>query len=273
MKLSARRVLLYVVLAVAAAAVLLPFFWIAVSSLKTDNTVFTIPPQWWPDAPQWQNYERIWAASDILTWFKNSAVLAVLVTFLQVLTGSFAAYGFAKGRFPGRNALFLTYVATIAVPWPAYMIPQFIMLSEVGMTNTLWSIVALQAFGAFGVFLMKQYYETIPDELVEAARIDGLSEYGIYARIVLPLSVPALASLGLISFVTAWNDYLGPLIYLRDREVWTIQIGLDKFVDQYQAQFSLVMTGAVLAIVPIVVLFLIGQRHFVQGIASTGLKG
>jgi multiple sugar transport system permease protein len=131
----------------------------------------------------------------------------------------------------------------------------------------------LQAFGAFGVFLMKQYYETIPDELIEAARIDGLSEYGIYARIVLPLSVPALASLGLISFVTAWNDYLGPLIYLRDREVWTIQIGLDKFVDQYQAQFSLVMTGAVLAIVPIVAVFLVGQRHFVQGIASTGLKG
>jgi multiple sugar transport system permease protein len=152
--LSARRFLLYVVLALAAAAVLLPFFWIVVSSLKTDNTVFTIPPRWWPDAPQWQNYARIWAASDILTWFRNSTVLAALVTFLQVLTGSFAAYGFAKGRFPGRDALFLAYVATIAVPWPAYMIPQFIMLSQVGMTNTLWSIVALQAFGTFGVFLM-----------------------------------------------------------------------------------------------------------------------
>lgn len=273
MRFSASKVVLYVVLAVVTAAVLLPFFWIAVSSLKTDNTVFTVPPKWWPDSPQWHNYVRIWSVSDILTWFKNTAFLAVVVTFLQLLTGSFAAYGFAKGRFPGRNALFLAYVATIAVPWPAYMIPQFIMLSEVGLTNTLWAIVALQAFGAFGVFLMKQYYETIPDELVEAARIDGLSEYGIYARIVLPLSKPALVSLGLIAFVTAWNDYLGPLIYLRDRDVWTIQIGLDKFVDEYQAQFSLVMTGAVLAIVPIVAVFLVGQRQFVQGIASTGLKG
>ena len=133
-------------------------------------------------------------------------------------------------RFPGRDVLFLVYIGTIAVPWQSYMIPQFIMLSKLKLTNTLWAIILLQAFGAFGVFLMKQFYETIPEELCEAARIDGLSEYGIWARIMLPLSVPALASLTLLTFVNTWNDYLGPLLYLRSPELWTIQLGLKNFI-------------------------------------------
>ncbi|MFE2757545.1 carbohydrate ABC transporter permease [Actinosynnema sp. NPDC059335] len=270
---AAGRVVGYAVLALAAAGLLLPFFWMVSSSLKTDNAVFAIPVRWFPDSPQWSNYLEIWRVSDLVVWLKNTVFLSFVVTVLQLFTGSFAAYGFAKARFPGRDLLFLLYIGTIAVPWQAYMIPQFIMMSEVGLTNTLWSIVALQAFGAFGVFLMRQYYATIPDELCEAARVDGLSEYGIYFRIMLPLSVPALAGLALLTFVTTWNDYLGPLIYLRDPDLWTIQLGLKSFVSEYNAEHALIMTGSVLSVLPIAVVFLLGQRYFVQGIATSGMKG
>ncbi|QOR70992.1 carbohydrate ABC transporter permease [Ruania alkalisoli] len=269
----AARIALYVAMIIAAAAIMLPFFWMVTSSLKTNNQVFSVPIQWLPDPVVWRNYLDIWAKADMLTWVKNTLILSVSVTFLQVLTGSFAAYGFSKLRFPGRDVLFLTYVATIAVPWQAYMIPQFIMLSKVGLSNTLWSILALQTFSAFGVFLMKQYYESIPEELSEAARIDGLSEYSIWRKIVLPLSGPAVATLTLLTFVNTWNDYLGPLIYLRDRDIWTIQIGLKSFVSQYNAEYALIMTGSVISVLPIALIFMLGQRYFVQGIATAGLKG
>lgn len=209
----------------------------------------------------------------MLLYLRNSAFLAIAITFLQVLTGSFAAYGFAKVRFPGRDALFVAYIATIAVPWQAYMVPQYIMLQKAELTNTFWSIIMLQAFGAFGVFLMRQYYRSIPDELCEAARIDGLSEYGIYWRIMLPLSKPALASLALLTFVNTWNDYMGPFIYLTSNELWTVQLGLRSFVGQYDADYAMMMTGAVLSILPVVVIFLFGQRYFIRGIATSGLKG
>jgi multiple sugar transport system permease protein len=267
------RVLGYVVLVVAAAGILLPFAWMVISSLKTNNQVFTVPVQWIPDPVVWQNYVDIWAKSDMTTWLKNTLILSVVVTSLQVLTGSFAAYGFSKMRFPGRDVLFLVYVGTIAVPWQSYMIPQFNMLSSFGLVNTLWSIIALQAFGAFGVFLMKQYFESIPESLSEAARIDGMSEYGIWRRIMLPLSVPAIASLTLLTFVNTWNDYLGPLIYLRSPELRTIQLGLKTFIGQYNAEHALIMTGSVLSVLPIALIFILGQRYFVEGIATTGVKG
>jgi multiple sugar transport system permease protein len=270
---SLRRLLGYLVMIIAAGLILVPFVWMIISSLKTNNQVFTVPIQWIPDPVVWQNYVDIWARSDMTTWWKNTLILSCAVTFLQVLTGSFAAYGFSKMRFRGRNILFLAYVGTIAVPWQSYMIPQFIMLSNAGLSNTLWAIIALQAFGAFGVFLMKQYYESIPDSLIEAARIDGMSEYGIWRRIMLPLSVPAIASLTLLTFVNTWNDYLGPLIYLRSPELWTIQLGLQRFVGQYDTEHALIMTGSVLSVLPIALIFLFGQRFFVEGIATTGVKG
>jgi multiple sugar transport system permease protein len=270
---AALRVVGYVVLVVAAAGILVPFAWMIISSLKTNNQVFTVPVQWIPDPVVWQNYVDIWAKSDMTTWLKNTLVLSVTVTALQVFTGSFAAYGFSKLRFPGRDVLFLAYIGTIAVPWQSYMIPQFVMMSNFGLVNTLWSIVALQAFGAFGVFLMKQYFESIPESLSEAARIDGMSEYGIWRRIMLPLSVPAIASLTLLTFVNTWNDYLGPLIYLRSPELRTIQLGLKTFISQYNAEHALIMTGSVLSVLPIAVIFMLGQRYFVEGIATTGVKG
>jgi len=270
----AGRVLLYVVLVAAAAALLTPFFWMVMSSLKSANEVFSVPVQWLPEAFVWQNYVDIWSRSDILTWIRNTLLLAVVVTFLQVLTGSFAAYGFARIRFPGRDVLFLAYIGTIAVPWQSYMIPQFILLSNAKVSNTLWAIILIQAFGAFGVFLMKQYYETIPEELSEAARLDGLSEYGIWRRIMVPLSVPAIASLTLLTFVNTWNDYLGPLIYLRNPDLWTIQLGLRSFVSNlYDTNYALLFAGLTISVVPIALIFLLGQKYFVEGIATSGMKG
>jgi multiple sugar transport system permease protein len=268
------RIAGYAVLLVAAIGLFAPFIWMITSSLKTANEVFSIPVTWLPEIFVWSNYVEIWTQSDMITWLRNTLFLAVVVTFLQVLTGSFAAYGFARIRFPGRDALFLVYIGTIAVPWQSYMIPQFILLSELKVSNTLWSIVLLQAFGAFGVFLMKQFYETIPEDLSEAARLDGLSEYGIWRRIMLPLSVPALASLALLTFVNTWNDYLGPLIYLRNPDLWTVQLGLKSFVSSlYDTNYALLFAGLVISVIPIAVIFLLGQKYFVEGIATSGMKG
>ena len=267
------RAAMYLLLVVLLVIVLLPFLWMLSSSLKHDNEVLTVPVQWIPKEFVWSNYANIWTAVPMGGYLANSALLAVVITALQVITGSFAAYGFSKVRFPGRDALFLAYIATIAVPWQAYMIPQYIMMQKAGLTNTFTALILLQAFSAFGVFLMRQYYMTIPDELNEAARIDGLSDYGIWARIILPLSKPALASLALLTFVNTWNDYMGPFIYLSSNELWTVQIGLRSFIGQYSAQYAMIMTGSVISIIPILVIFLAGQRYFIAGIATSGMKG
>ena len=267
------RIAMYLLLVVLLAVVLLPFLWMLSSSFKHDDEVLTVPVQWLPTTFVWSNYAAIWTQIPMAGYLANSAFLAIVITILQVLTGSFAAYGFSKVRFPGRDALFLAYIATIAVPWQAYMIPQYVMMQKAGLTNTFTALILLQAFGAFGVFLMRQYYMTIPDELNEAARIDGLSDYGIWARIILPLSKPALASLALLTFVNTWNDYMGPFIYLSSNELWTVQIGLKSFIGQYSTQYALIMTGSVISIVPILVIFLAGQRYFIAGIATSGMKG
>jgi len=273
---TAGKVVLYVVLIAFAAFLLVPFFWMVMSSLKRNLEVFSIPIRWIPQTFNWSNYVDVWTQADMGTWLKNTVVLSVVVTLLQVFTGAFAAYGFSRVRFPGRDVLFMAYIATISVPWVAYMIPQFILMSKVHLTGKwLWPIIVLQAFGAFGVFLMKQYFETIPEELSESARLDGLSEYGIWWRIMLPLSGPAIASLALLTFVNTWNDYMGPLIYLRARANFTIQVGLKTFQadPQGSSKDALLFTGSVLSVLPIAIIFLLGQRHFVEGIATTGMKG
>ena len=267
------NVIIYGVLAVLVLALMVPFIWMVSSSLKENNQVLTVPIQWIPAEFVWSNYTDIWTRIPMMGYLQNSLYLAVIITCLQVLTGSLAAYGFSKVRFPGRDVLFLAYIGTIAVPWQAYMVPQYIMMQQLGLTNSFNALILLQAFSAFGVFLMRQYYMTIPDELCEAARIDGLSEYGIWARVILPLSKPALASLALLTFVNAWNDYMGPFIYLTSNRLWTVQLGLRSFVGQFDAEFAMIMTGSVISIVPILVIFLIGQRYFIQGIATSGMKG
>ena len=267
------KVLLYVFLIITAAIMLLPFLWMLSASLKQDRDVFTFPIQWIPAEPEWANYSRIWMQIPLLTYILNTVKLTIIVTLLQLFTSSFAAYAFSKLRFKGRNALFLGYIATIAVPWQAYMVPQFMMLRSMGLNNTHLAIIILQAFSAFGVFMMKQFYEGVPTELCEAARIDGMTEYGIYARIMLPLAKPALSTLTIFTFVNTWNDFLGPYIYLTRDQLKTIQLGLRSFIGQYSSEYGLIMAGSVVTMIPVIAVFLALQKYFVEGVASSGLKG
>ena len=267
------KIAVYVILILLSILTIIPFAWMLSASLKLNKDVFAWPMQWIPAEPQWQNYVNIWTKIPLMKFISNTAILTVVVTLLQLLTSSFAAYAFAKLHFKGRNLLFLGYIATIAMPWQVYMVPQFLMMSGMGLNDKLLAMVCLQAFSAFGVFLMKQFYDGIPDELCEAARIDGLSEYGIWFRVMLPLSKPALSTLTIFTFVNTWNDFLGPLLYLHTESKKTLQLGLRMFIGQYSAEYGLIMAASVVALIPVLIVFLALQKYFVQGIASSGLKG
>ncbi len=270
----AGKVGVYAVLLIITACMIVPFLWMLSASIKSNREVFLMDPfVWIPEQPKWDNYINIWTKIPLLKFVENTVILTIVVTFLQLLTSSFAAYSFAKLEFKHKNALFLAYIATIAMPWQVYMVPQFIMMRGMGLNDKLLAMICLQAFSAFGVFLMKQFYEGIPNDLCEAARIDSMSEYRIYAKIMLPLSKPALSTLTIFTFVNTWNDYLGPLIYLRTETKKTIQLGLKMFIGQYSAEYGLIMAGSVVSLVPVILVFLCLQKYFVEGVASTGLKG
>ena len=270
----AGKTLVYVILLIITAAMIAPFLWMLSASIKSNREVFLMDPfVWIPEQPKWDNYIKIWTKIPLLKFVQNTVFLTLVVTFLQLLTSSFAAYSFAKLEFKHKNALFLAYIATIAMPWQVYMVPQFIMMRSMGLNDKLLAMICLQAFSAFGVFLMKQFYEGIPSELCEAARIDGMSEYKIYAKIMLPLSKPSLSTLTIFTFVNTWNDYLGPLIYLKTETKKTIQLGLKMFIGQYSAEYGLIMAGSVVSLIPVIIVFLCLQKYFVEGVASTGLKG
>jgi multiple sugar transport system permease protein len=265
--------LLMVFLCITGLVMLVPFLWMLSASLKLDKDVFSFPIQWIPKEPRWQNYSDIWTKIPLGRFVFNTAKLTVIVTFLQIFTSSFAAYAFAKLQFKFKNFLFLGYIATIAMPWQVYMVPQFILMRNFHLNNTHMALIVLQAFSAFGVFLMRQFYQSIPDDLCEAARIDGMSEYGIWFRIMLPLSLPAISTLTIFTFVRTWNDFLGPMIYLTKTELKTIQIGLRMFITQYSSEYGLIMAASVVTLIPVLIVFLSLQKFFVQGIASTGIKG
>ncbi|CDD63424.1 aBC transporter membrane spanning protein (Sugar) [Firmicutes bacterium CAG:882] len=269
-----KKVVLYAILILIAVIMAVPFIWMLSASIKSDREVFQMDPfVLIPKNPKWSNYAKIWTKIPMLTFVKNTVVLTIIVTFLQLFTSSFAAYAFAKLRFKFRNGLFLAYIATIAMPWQVYMVPQFLMMRSFGLNDKLLAMICLQAFSAFGVFMMKQFYEGIPNELSEAARIDGMTEYQIYSHIMLPLSKPALSTLTIFTFVNTWNDYLGPLIYLKSESKKTIQLGLKMFISQYSSDYGLIMAGSVLSLIPVIIVFMCLQKYFVEGVASTGLKG
>lgn len=263
----------YIVLIFMAGVMLVPFAWMLSASFKLDKDVFTFPIQWIPENPRPQNYVDIWTRIPLATFTLNTVKLTLIVTFLQLLTSSFAAYAFAKLEFKGKNFLFMAYIATIAVPWQVYMVPQFMMMRSFGLADTHTAIICLQAFTAFGVFMMKQFYEGIPTELCEAARIDGMNEYRIWARIMVPLSKPALSTLIIFTFVSTWNDFLGPLIYLTSESKKTLQLGLRMFISQYGSEYGLIMAASVLSLIPVLIVFLALQKYFVEGVASSGVKG
>ena len=267
------KVILYTVLIFVSLLMLVPFAWMLSSSLKLDKDVFVVPIQWIPKDPQWENYIKIWTKIPLATFVVNTAKLTLIVTLLQLFTSSFAAYAFAKLNFRYKNVLFLAYVATIAVPWQVYMVPQFILVSKMGLNDTHLGLILMQAFSAFGVFLIRQFYISIPDELCEAARIDGLNEYGIFRRIVFPLGKPAMATLTIFTFTNVWNDFMGPLIYLKTKELKTVQLGIRMFISQYGADYAWIMAASVCSLIPVVIVFLSCQKFFVEGVAASGIKG
>ena len=268
-----RRFSLYVILVALAGFMLIPFAWMLSASLKLDKDIFIFPIQWIPRNPRWQNYLDIWTRIPLAKFVLNTSKLTVIVTFLQLFTSSFAAYAFAKLKFKHKNVLFLAYISTIAMPWQVYMVPQFIMMRGMGLNDTHLAIICLQAFSAFGVFMMRQFYQGIPDELCEAARIDGMSEYRIWYKIMLPLSKPALSTLTIFTFVATWNDFLGPQIYLKTEAKKTLQIGLRMFISQYSSDYGLIMAASVLSLIPVLIVFLSLQKYFVEGVAAAGVKG
>ena len=263
----------YVALIIMACVMLVPFVWMISSSLKLEKDVFAFPIQWIPEDPQWSNYQVIWEKVPLLTGFFNTTKLTVCTTILQLVTSSFAAYAFAKLEFKGRDTIFMMYVLTIAIPWQVYMVPQFIMMTNVGLTDSHLGIILMHAFTATGVFLMRQFFMGVPTELLEAARIDGLSEYGIWAKLMLPLSKPAIATLCITSFTFEWNDFMGPLIYLSTTNKKTIQLMLRMFNTQYSSNYAQIMAAATIALIPVLILFVFLQRYFVEGIATSGIKG
>lgn len=268
------KILLYLVLIIITVIMIVPFLWMLSASIKTNTEVFRMTPfQFIPDVPQWSNYINIWTRIPLARFVGNTVYLTIIVTALQVLTSSFAAYAFSKLDFKYKNRLFLAYIATIAMPWQVYMVPQFIMMRGMGLNDKLLAMICLQAFSAFGVFMMKQFYEGIPDSLCEAARIDGMSEYKIYLNVMLPLSKPALSTLVIFTFVSTWNDYLGPLIYLKTETKKTIQLGLKMFIGQYAAEYGLIMAGSIITLIPVLIVFLALQKYFVEGVAASGIKG
>lgn len=268
-----KKKILMALLIVLSIFMLVPFYWMVISSLKLNKDVFSIPMRWWPESMHWENYQLIWKKLPLLTFFKNTAKLTICTTAIQLCTSCFAAYGFTKTKFKGRDLIFLMYVTTIAVPWQVYMIPQFILVSKLGLNDTHLGLILMQAFSAFGVFLIRQFYISIPDELCEAARIDGLTEFGIFRRIVFPLGKPAMATLVIFTFTTVWNDFMGPLIYLNTKELKTIQLGIRMFISQYGADYAWIMAASVCSLIPVVIVFLSCQKFFVEGVAASGIKG
>lgn len=268
-----KRILLYMLILALAAVMLVPFLWMISASLKLNKDVFTYPVKWIPEKLDWSNYSKIWKEIPLLLFFKNSAKLTIIITAIQVFTSSFAAYAFAKLHFKGRDLLFILYICTIAVPWQVYMVPQYIMVGKMSLTDSHLGMIMMQSFTAMGVFLMRQFYTSIPDELCEAARIDGLTEYGIYFRVVLPLAKGGIATLIISSFVTVWNDFMGPLIYLSSLEKKTLQLGLRMFISQYSSEYNLIMAASIVSLIPVFVMFAALQKFFTEGIAASGIKG
>lgn len=267
------KAVVYTILTALAVFMVIPFVWMLLASFKSNNEVFSIPMKILPTVWHTENYREIWEKIPLLTFFKNTVKITIWTTLIQVLTSCFAAYGFAKVKFAGRDLLFVISVTTIAVPWQVYMVPQFALMSQIHLTNSHLGLILMQAFSAFGVFLMRQFMLGIPNELLEAARIDGLNEYGIFARISLPLVKPGIATLIIFTFVNIWNDFMGPMIYLNSTSLKTIQLGIRMFISQYGADYALIMAASVCSLVPVLIIFIICQKWFVEGIAAGGVKG
>lgn len=272
-RLRPARIPLYVILVLGAAVSLLPFLWTVSTSLKAADQVFDYPPKWIPDPAVWSNYRE---ALNTVGWraFVNSVVVAGSIVLLQGLVATMGGFAFARLRFPGRDPLFLVYLGTMMIPPQVTMIPTFIVVVEFGWIDTYQGLILpVIAQGAFGTFLFRQFFLRIPDELYEAARLDGATPWNMYWKLTLPLARPALTAYGVITFLTAWNMYLWPLILVRSPEMKLVPLAIAELSGGFVADRAVVMAAVNLSILPILALWVFGQRWFVEGIALSGLKG
>ena len=279
---ATRRAILVGLLVVGGLLMMTPFFWMILTSLKTRSEVFATPPSLLPVVAQWHNYPDMWTSLPFTSFFVNSVKLATLNTIGQLLTCSMAAFAFAALRFRFREPLFALLLVTLIIPFQVVLVPNFILYrllphptsasgNWIGTQEPLW--VGAFLGGAFGTFLLRQFFLAIPRELGDAARVDGANPWQIYRHIYMPLAKPALATLAIFTFMWSWNDLIDPIIYLREIESFTVTAGLSLFQGQYIGRWPLLMAGALVSVLPMIVLFIVAQRHFVRGIAMTGIKG
>jgi multiple sugar transport system permease protein len=253
----------------------LPFLWMVSSSLKPISEIYVFPPSFVPESIQWSNYLEIWRRLPFHLFFRNSFVVAILETMGVLFTSSLAGYSFARLRYPGRDQLFLIYLSTMMIPFAVRMIPLFILMRSFGWIDSLAALIVPGMFSAWGTFLMRQFMLTIPHELEDAALIDGCSFFRIYWRIILPLTMPALTTLGIFHFMGSWNAFLWPLIILNSMNIKTLPLGLAAFqaMTAMKTPWHLVMAASVVSVLPIIIIFMLGQKYYVRGIVTTGLKG
>jgi multiple sugar transport system permease protein len=254
---------------------MVPFLWMVSTSFKGIDEVYAFPPRFFPEDLRWSNYAEAWQAIPFSRFFFNSLFVAAATTIAVVLTSSMAGYSFARLRYPGRDLLFLAYLGTIMIPFPVLIIPLFILMRQLGLVDTLAGLILPAAFTAWGTFLMRQFMLSIPREIEEAARMDGASFWRIYLQIIMPLSRPVVATLGIFTFLGSWNDFLWPLIMISSVENKTLPLGLTMFQAQVpiKTPWQLVMAAATFSVIPVLIVFVLGQKYYVRGIATTGLKG
>jgi len=274
-KIEWERVFIWLVLVVGAVVMALPFLWLVSSSLKLEHRVFQFPPQLIPKPIRFRNYVDALTYKPFPIYLKNTFIIVMLNEVAILGSASFCAYGFARIRFPGRDLWFSIVLATMMVPFFALMVPSFVIFSRLKWIDTFLPLTVPFFFGggAFNIFLLRQFFRTIPEELADAARIDGCSEFGIYARIMLPLAKPALTTVAIFTFLGGWNNFIGPLLYLNSPDKFTVAIGLATFRSVMRTRWDLLMAASTAMTLPVIAIFFLLQRYFIQGVVMTGLKG
>lgn len=269
------RAVIWVVLVAGAILMMLPLLWMVSSSFKLQQRVFQMPPQLIPDPFCPQNYVEALTYKPFHIYLKNTMFLVLMNELAVILASSFCAYGFARMHFPGRDLFFALVLFTMMVPYAVLMVPQFVIFSRLKWLDTFLPLTVPYFFGggAFNIFLLRQFFRTIPEELVDAARIDGCNEIAIYARIIMPLAKPALITVAIFTFLGTWNDFMGPMLYLNSPERFTISIGLSAFRSVLNTRWELLMAASTATTLPVLLVFFAAQRYFVQGIVLSGLKG
>lgn len=272
-KISMSKIIKWLILIAGGITMVFPFYWMVTTSIKTQSEVMTVPPVWIPTEVTLARYWRVLTELNFSRFFFNSIYIATAVTLAVLFTSAILGYVFAKFKFKGRDIIFLSLLSTMMIPAAVTMIPLYLLLGKVGLVNSHLAIILPGLFSVFGIFLMRQTMQSIPDEFIEAGRIDGASEFTIFFKLILPQAKATLSALGIFTFMAQWNNFLWPLIVLTSEKQYTLPLGLRMFQGQYWTDMGLVMTGATISVIPIIIVFLFMQRTFVNGITMTGLKG